>query len=400
MVLGIAYISEKYVRKPQEVAGELSGTEMYQIDSFHRNSMTIKAMRMADSIKEKWSAVHEKLAVQKDEVQSKSAVISNSAKSVRMIIQMFVTCIGAYLVLGNQMTMGGMIAASILSSRVLAPFEVAIGAWAQFVNFRKSYRSIKDVTQKSLDNDTTPTKLPEPKGNVLFENVSFKFDTKSTDYVLQGISLKISAGEVVAVIGPSASGKTTLASLMLGIWKPTIGNVRLDGANVVDMTNSEYGEYIGYLSQNIEFFDGSVKENIARMNNKINDEEVIRAAQITGNHEMILGLPNGYETQIGRGGHNLSSGQKQRLALTRALYGQPKLLVLDEPNSNLDERGDAALVEAVKYAKQSKITTIIITHRPAILDVCDKALVINNGKIMDYGNVEFIQKKFQQRRKK
>lgn len=397
VILLIALLSEKNLKQPQERANELYGSEMYHVDSFHKNSMTIKALRMNNEIKKRWMEIHNNLTEQKKLVSSKSNLVSNSAKSFRMIIQMLITGIGAYLVLQQEMTVGGMIAASILSSRVLAPFEVAISAWTQLVTVRKSYKNIKEVSISSLTHSATQMKLPEPKGEVSFKNMSFKFDPKSQDFVLQGINLKIEAGESLCVIGPSASGKSTLAALMLGIWKPNIGSVRIDGAEISQIEDEDYGQYLGYLSQNIEFFEGTVKENIARMSSEIDDKKVLQAAKISSTHEMILGLPNGYETIIGKSGHNLSSGQKQRLALARAFYGNPKLIVLDEPNSNLDEIGDMALVKAIKYAKSQKVTIVVITHRPAILDICDKALVINQGKIMDYGDVKTIKKKFQKR---
>jgi ATP-binding cassette subfamily C protein len=240
--------------------------------------------------------------------------------------------------------------------------------------------------------------LPIPQGSYSVENVFFAPTipgaTGPVPYTLKGVSFALEPGDVLAIIGPSAAGKSSLAKLMVGVWKAMQGNVRLDGADVYTWNREDFGKHIGYLPQDIELFSGSIKDNIARLNENADPADIVEAAKMTGAHDLILRLKNGYETDIGIGGANLSGGQRQRIGLARAFYGNPKLIVLDEPNANLDELGEQALVGAIKHAKEKKITTVIISHRPSILSSVDKILILQDGSVAAFGTRDEIMAKF------
>lgn len=399
IIFGIAYLNEKLVTKRQQRVSQKTRAATQQLDQFTSNVSTIRAMRMHETLKSIWNAVHKQALQQKHMAQVSSAWTSNSAKTFRMIVQMLTTGLGAYLTLQGQMTVGGMIAASILASRVLAPFEVAIMAWAECINARSSYKILRKVVQHQDEQEETPMNLPEPKGELAFENVSFRY-REGEKPVLQGVSFSIKPGEVLAVIGPSASGKSTLAALAAGIYPPVSGHVRFDGADIARLNQQEMGAHIGYLPQAIELFHGSIKQNIARMALQPSEDEVIAAAQATNTHKLILGLPQGYETMLSPHASNLSAGQKQRVGLTRALYQSPRLLILDEPDAHLDDEGNLALIKALKEAKKKKMAVIVITHHPSLLKVCDNALVLNKGRVADYDTVEAISAKYRPAPKK
>ncbi|NQY74991.1 MAG: ATP-binding cassette domain-containing protein, partial [Candidatus Margulisbacteria bacterium] len=277
----------------------------------------------------------------------------------------------------------GIIAASILSGKALAPFDNAIRTWKSVLTARKSYKRLKMIEEKSPDRDEA-MKLNDPVGKI---NVDTLFFTPmgSSIPIIKNISFEIEQGEMMGLIGPSASGKTTLVKLLVGIWKPSSGIIRLDGANIYTWNREQMGPRMGYLPQEIELFHGTVKDNIARMSIDPQPEEVIKAAKITHCHEMILSLPKGYDTEIGVRGAYLSAGQRQRIGLARTFYGDPRVIVLDEPNSHIDPVGDQALVRALDHAKINGVTVVIITHRPSILKMVDKVLVLAEGQLQHFG---------------
>jgi PrtD family type I secretion system ABC transporter len=296
-----------------------------------------------------------------------------------MILQILVTGIGAYLVLKNEMSTGAIIACSSLSGRALAPFEQAVGSWKAFLNCKQSYMKL----QKSLKNyreETEKMSLPAPVGNIAVEGVSY-IPTGTNRPILNNINIGFKAGETVIIIGPSGSGKTTLVKVLLGVLKPTSGVVRVDGANIEDWNQDELGQYVGYLPQSVELFSGTIKDNIARMNKEAEATKVIEAAQLANAHDMILRLQKGYDTDIGIDGSILSGGQRQRVGLARSFYGSPKILVLDEPNSNLDTIGEQALAHSLIHAKRMGITAIIISHRPSLLPIADRIIVLQDGAV-------------------
>ena len=287
-------------------------------------------------------------------------------------------CVGAFLVIGNQLTGGGMIAGTILLGRALAPVEQAISVWKQLVSARQAYQRLQLLYATSLRVESD-IQLPVPEGKLDIENVIYRTN-HSEKLILANISFQVKPGEMIAIIGPSGAGKSTLARLIMGVLKPTNGCIRLDGVDVYAWERTDFGRHVGYLPQDIELFSGTVKDNIARMG-QVDDESVVAAAQLAQVHDMILRLPNAYETKIGNQSYILSGGMRQRIALARALYRSPKLLVLDEPNSNLDNEGELALSGALQSMKSNGTTQIVITHKPSLVRHVDTIIFVSEGKI-------------------
>ena len=302
---------------------------------------------------------------------------------MRMMLQSAALGLGAYLVIGHELMPGAMIASSIMMARALAPIETAIANWRGFVAARDSIGRLRCVLAQ-LGSDPGRTALPKPSHKLVAENVTVMAAEGKTAMV-GNISFELTAGEAMGIIGPSGSGKTSLARALVGVWRPVRGTVRVDGAALEHWPPEIIGPEIGYVSQAIDLFDGTVAENIARMAVVPDDSAVVQAARAAGAHEMILGLANGYDTRIGEVGAILSAGQRQRVALARALYGEPFLIVLDEPNANLDGDGEASLLQAIRDAKTRGAIVIVIAHRAAMLTVCDKLLVLRDGTQHAFG---------------
>jgi ATP-binding cassette, subfamily C, bacterial exporter for protease/lipase len=290
--------------------------------------------------------------------------------------------LGALLVIKGDMTAGMMIAGSILMGRVLSPIDQLIAVWKQWSGAKLAYRRLDALLQAFPPSDEAMA-LPAPKGQITFEQVSAGPPGRRAA-TLHTVNFNLSAGEVLGVLGASGSGKSTLARVLVGVWPVLGGTVRLDGADIHRWNRDQLGPYIGYLPQDIELFSGSIAENIARFS-EADPQKVVAAAQQAGVHEMILRLPQGYDTQLGEDGSGLSGGQKQRVALARALYGTPSLVVLDEPNSNLDTVGEAALASAIAQLKAQGTTVILVTHRSSVLAQADKLLVLNDGRLQAFG---------------
>jgi ATP-binding cassette subfamily C protein len=286
------------------------------------------------------------------------------------------------------MSVGGMIASSILFGRALAPFDQAIEVWKHVTGARESYNRLQDAFLRQSSRHESMS-MPKPEGTLSVENIFFAppatTPNAQSKYTVRQVTFALEPGDILAIIGPSAAGKSTIAKLLVGIWKPLSGVVRLDSADVYTWNRNDFGQHVGYLPQGIELFNGNIKDNIARMQKDADPQEIIKAAKLAGAHEMILNLANGYETDIGIGGASISAGQRQRVGLARAYFGDPKLVVLDEPNANLDEIGEHALLQALLQAKERKITSIIISHRPAILSSVDKILVLHDGAVAAFG---------------
>jgi PrtD family type I secretion system ABC transporter len=275
-----------------------------------------------------------------------------------------------------------MIAATILLSRALAPVETAIAGWKGLVDARSAYARIEEVLAETPDEEAA-TELPAPKGALSVERVVFGFRGQERPVIKQ-VSFQLEPGQMLAVVGPSAAGKSTLARLIVGLWKPVVGTVRLDNADIAAWPRARLGPYVGYLPQDVELFAGTVSQNIARMG-EVNSAAVIEAGKRANVHDMVLRLPQGYDTPIGEGGMFLSAGQRQRVALARALYGSPMLVVLDEPNSNLDIEGEAALAEAIGRLKADGVTLVIVTHRSRLLTGMDRILLLRDGVMEKFG---------------
>jgi ATP-binding cassette subfamily C protein len=404
VVVSIAILNAIATNKTLGESTEFSIQGMNQAEIASRNAEVVEAMGMMKNVSKNWHYFNKESLAKQSIASYRNGIISNISRFIRNIMQMGVTAIGAYMVVsssGMEMTTGGMIMSSILVGRALAPFDNAIEMWKQISNANKSYARINNAfSQKSLRDDSMP--IPNIEGKIKIENLFYTAaESLKTgeipNYIVQDISLEIQPGEIVAIIGPSAAGKSTLAKLIVGVWLPSSGVVRLDGGDVYKWNRENFGQYVGYLPQGIELFSGTIKQNIARMEEleKIDPVKVVEAARMAGAHEMIMNMKNSYDTDIGISGSNLSGGQRQRVGLARAFYGDPKLVVLDEPNANLDEAGELALSNALKSAKEKNISLIVVSHRPSVLSFVDKILVLRNGKILSWGSKEQVLKDIQ-----
>ena len=399
LLLACAFLNAYATNTKLNEANEQSMRSMNQSDIATRNAEVIEAMGMMNAVVKNWQKFQQNSLSSISIASYRNGIISNMARFIRMILQMLVTAIGAYLVLvePNNMSMGAMIGSSIIMGRALTPFDNAIEIWKQISGAMKSYDRLKNAYVKLSDRQEA-MKLPTPAGKFTVENVFFAPTIPGAagpvPYTLKGVNFSLEPGDILAIIGPSAAGKSSLAKLMVGVWKAMQGSIRLDGADVYTWNREDFGKHVGYLPQDVELFGGTIKSNIARLQEDANPEDIVAAAQMTGAHDLILRLKNGYETDIGVGGANLSGGQRQRIGLARAFFGNPKFVVLDEPNANLDELGEQALVGAINHARAKKITTVIISHRPSILSCVDKILILQDGAVAAFGTKDEIMAKF------
>lgn len=378
----LALINEKMTKnKIREANKEFQAAQNF-LQSNLRNAEVIEAMGMHENVRKKWREKYERMLAIQSEASEKAGKIEGITRSVRITAQSLILGLGAYLAIKGTITPGMMIMASILMGRALAPVDMLVGMWKQFISARQSYERLLNLL-----NDFPPPQrhlpLPVPTGSIKVENVVLG-PRGIQKPVLANLNFQVSAGEIVGIIGPTASGKSSLAKMLVGVWSPYGGTYKLDGADINFYNKDELGRFIGYLPQDIELFTGTVAENIARFG-EINMQLVIRAAMIAGVHDMILQLPKGYETEVGEGGGFLSGGQRQRIALARALYGDPVLIVLDEPNSNLDDQGEMALMRALMIMKKLQRTVFVISHRLNLLNIVDKIMLLGNGTIQLFG---------------
>ena len=343
---------------------------------------TVRGLGMLGSLLDRWQQARRSL---RDDSERASAVtngLTYLTKSIRLSLQILIIGAGAWLVLRGELTAGGMIAASVILSRALSPVERALGAWRSYVSARSAYHNLLRLFQSAAGSDA-PLTLPPPVGQLTIENLHFQ-PLHASEPTLKRVDLLLEAGQTCGIIGPSGSGKSTLCRLLVGAWRPSGGHVRLDGADVASWDSDQLGLYVGYLPQTVELFPGTIGQNIARMR-QIDDAAVIEAARLADVHEMILRLPAGYDTDVGAHGHRLSGGQKQRIGLARALVGEPALIVLDEPNANLDHAGEQALHNALVKLKERGRTILIVAHRPNALRTADKVLVLKDGAVAAFG---------------
>lgn len=379
IMLKMAYINERSTKELIEKTNQMQAEVMRDFEIISSNSEVINAMGMKANVRGNWQSGNDELRKASADLATISNRISSISKTLRMALQTITMASSAILVMYNKMSSGGIIATSILAGKALAPFDSAIGLWKSLKTTKSAYLRLSE-SLKNYTEDKGKIELPTPKGEIIVEKLVYKLE-KSDRLLIKGISFKINQGEVVGIIGPTGSGKTTLARLLVGVLKPNSGIVKIDGANLFDQDLEKIGKYVGYLPQDVELFKGLVKHNIARMDKNAKDEEIIKAAQFCDVHEIILSLSQGYETPIEKDASNLSAGQKQRIALARTYFGDVKFVVLDEPNSNLDTEGENALNNAILRARTNKITTIIITHRPSVASICDKIMVLKDGEI-------------------
>ncbi|QBC44044.1 type I secretion system permease/ATPase [Iodobacter fluviatilis] len=382
LLTGLAYITELVSKKPIAEAGTHSNLATRFANNNLRNAEVIEAMGMLDGLMQRWYKHHGKFLALQGEASDKAGGISAITKFTRISLQSLILGAGALLVIEGSTTPGAMIAGSILMGRALAPIELAIGTWKQFISVRSAYSRLQELIA-TFPARPVGMSLPRPSGQLLVDNVSAMIPG-TQNMVINGMNFGMAAGQILGIVGPSASGKSSLARLIVGIWPTVMGKVRLDGVDVYTWNKAELGPHMGYLPQDVELFSGTIAENIARFG-EIDSEKVVAAAQMADVHEMILRLPKGYDTAIGEGGSGLSGGQRQRIGLARALYGNPSLIVLDEPNANLDELGERALVQGIIKAKEAGATIVLITHRTHVLAVVDLLLVMNEGTLRYYG---------------
>ena len=378
----VAIIQERSTAKILDEANALANVGRGLVNKNLRNAEVIESMGMLQNIQRRWVEGTRQVLVLQATASSRAGLVSGLSKVIRMSSQSLILALGAYLVIENEITGGLMIAGSILLGRALAPIDMMIGSWKGFIGARGQYSRLNELLRQ-VPSDIDKMTLPDPEGLFQIEG-AVVVPPGAKVPALKGITLTIAKGDVVGVIGPSGSGKSTFARALLGIWPTSNGKVRLDGADVFAWNRKELGPFIGYLPQDIELFEGTISENIARFGD-IDPEKVVNAAKMADVHSMILRLPQGYDTQIGAGGGNLSGGQRQRIGLARALYGDPVIVVLDEPNSNLDEQGEVALGNAISKLKQKNATVIVITHRNNVLVNVDKLLILNDGLLSIYG---------------
>lgn len=352
-------------------------------DAALRNGEVVRALGMLPVLGRQWARSRYTSIAMGSKATQSGSFYSNAIRFVRMLIQILIIAAGAWLVVERTIMSGLLFANMILASRALAPIEKMVGSWKSLIEAHEAYKRLDRILLE-YEPPVPVTKLPIPSGAISVEKVSFA-PAGAPALVLTNLSFRIEPGEFIGIVGPSGAGKSTLARLMVGIWKPGAGAVRLDGADVYSWDREDFGRHVAYQPQDTELFSGTVRDNIARFLPTATDEEVVAAAQLADAHDLIVRLPNGYDTELGEGGAVLSAGQRQRVGLARTLFGDPKLIILDEPNANLDAEGESALLSALQRAKARGTTVVLISHKPAVFGVADKLLVLISGQITDYG---------------
>ncbi len=375
MVFILGMLTEKLTRKRLESATMLNAHAGNFLSATMRNASIVRSMGMIGNVAGRWAKMNDIVIELQTRASRSAGLLHSVSKSLRVGLQVLIYAVGAYLAVTHQSTAGVMIAASIVMGRALAPIDQAMATYKQSLEAHAAYKRLKEM----LDQPKMPPSmdLPDPVGELSTENLVFAANGR---HIIKGVSFRLPAGQSLAIIGPSAAGKSTLCKLLLGIWTPTGGKVRIDRADISTWDSEKLGPFIGYLPQDVELFSGSIAENIARLGT-VDSEKVIFAARLAGVHNMILSLPKGYDTQIGDQGAVLSGGQRQRIGLARALYNNPRVVVLDEPNSNLDEEGEACLLQAVQNLKQLHATVVLVTHKPNILSIVDNIMLVQDGQI-------------------
>ena len=383
--VGLAWGNEKRTQPPLAQANKLAIQGQQQADAMMRHADVVRAMGMRPALFGKWWDLQQAMLVAQAEASDRAGVFTSLTKFVQMVLSSALLGMAAWLLLENALLGGGamLIVGSVLGGRILAPLAQAIAQWRSVVNVRESWKRL-DAMLQQVPEAESGMPLPVPHGILTVEGLVAAAPGSSQVQILRGVQFGLQPGQVLAVVGPSASGKTTLARLLVGVWPPLAGKVRLDGADVFTWNKEELGPHVGYLPQGVELLDGSLAENIARFGT-VNMDAVRVAAQAVGIHGWIESLPDGYNTLLGQEGARLSGGQRQRVGLARALYGQPAFVVLDEPNSSLDEAGEAALVQAVAQLSAQGTTFVLITHRTSVLRVCSHMLVLRDGLQQAFG---------------
>jgi ATP-binding cassette subfamily C exporter for protease/lipase len=393
LLMLMGWLNERVSRPHLKRAGEFAIASRREAAANLRNAEAIAGMGMLERLRSRWAAQHLTYVREQNLAFARMAKIQGWSKALRMGVQSLALGLGAWLTLRQEMTAGMMIAGSILLGRALAPIDQIIGALRQWTNVKEAERRLSQLLAE-FPPLAEGMAFPRPKGALRVEQL-MAAPPSQTQPVLRGLDFSLAAGETLGVIGPSGAGKTTLARCLVNAWPPLRGKARLDDVPLDQWRPGALGALVGYLPQDVQLFAGTVAENIARFG-PTDDGRVIAAAQMAGAHELILQLPEGYETRLGENGAGLSGGQRQRVGLARALFGEPCLVVLDEPNANLDEAGDAMLAEAIGRARRAGITLVLMTHRPNILQQADKLLVLRGGAQADFGPLDEVTRRMRQ----
>lgn len=380
----LSLLNEAFARQPMKNIAAATRDTHNAAEETLQNAEAIRAMRLEENLGNRWDGLQQTVTSAQRALSKRSAIFLATSKSSRMALQSAILAVGALLVIEQQITPGAMIAASIILARALAPIDQSIAHWRPFLTARAAFSRLK---QAMADAPATPApmQLPAAKGELRVENLHITAPSSRTP-LLQGISFNLAPGEAMAILGPTGAGKSTLARALCGIHQPASGSVRLDGAALHQWPPAQLGPAIGYLPQSVELLSGTVRHNIARLEPSPDPAKITAAAQRADIHQLILAMPGGYDTEIGNDGQNLSSGQKQRIGLARALYNDPRLIILDEPNANLDAAGEDALTLAISNARQAGQTIIIVAHRPSAIEACNRVLYLRAGRQIAFGD--------------
>ena len=383
ILIALTLATEFATREPATASVVLAAARGALLEASHRNAEVVHAMGMGGHLQQRFAVIHDDLLRAQWRTSDRAGMLAAVSRVARLLLQSLVLGLGAYLVINQEATAGVIIASSILVSRALAPVELSIANWKSFVAARQSRKRLNEMLA-SVPAEKEPLPLPKPCVSLSLESIAAR-PPGSGRIVLQDINFVLQGGNALGIIGPTASGKSSLARLLVGVWEPARGKVRLDGAALDQWSSAKLGPHVGYLPQNVDLFSGTIAENIGRFHTELDTDAIILAAKSAGVHELIVSLPEGYDTQIGEAGANLSAGQRQRIALARALYRDPFLVVLDEPNSNLDIDGEKALTAAILGVRSRGGIAVVIAHRPSAIAAVDYVLVLGDGRQQAFG---------------
>ena len=393
LMLALAWLNNRVSQGVLEDLQKDGRRASHYVESSLRNAEVLQALGMTENLLAKWRKLQQHISTGQTSASRRTVSFMALTKFLRQAIQVFMMALGAYLVLTQQASAGVMIATTVLLGRAIQPVEQLVGSWRMLIDARSAYGRLAELAQH-FEREEPRLSMPRPDGALSVDGVSYRAPG-SDKPILLGVSFSLAAGEALAVLGASAAGKSTLARVLTGVWPSTNGSVRLDGVDVAYWPRQNLGPWMGYVPQDVELFDGSVADNIARLG-EVDSEAVVKAAKRANAHELILGLEHGYDTRVGEQGARLSPGQRQRVALARALYGDPRVVILDEPNSNLDSEGEIALARAMSGLRNEGVTTVVITHRPSLIAHVDKILMLNAGRVQKFGPSAEVMKALQQ----